>query len=63
LLNAANEEAVAAFLEGRLSFLKIADTIAAVLDRIPLTSLPDLAAVMAADDAARRLASELMGTT
>ncbi|MBP9714292.1 MAG: 1-deoxy-D-xylulose-5-phosphate reductoisomerase [Sterolibacterium sp.] len=63
LLNAANEEAVAAFLEGRLSFLKIADTIAAVLDRIPLTSLPDLAAVMAADDAARRLACELMGTT
>ena len=35
LFNAANEEAVAAFREGRLPFLGIVDTIAAVLDAAP----------------------------
>lgn len=60
LLNAANEIAVAAFLDGRLPFLKIADTIAAVLDRLPAAALPDLDAVMQADAAARRLAGDLV---
>ncbi len=60
LLNAANEVAVAAFLDGRLPFLKIADTIAAVLDRLPAAALPDLDAVMQADAAARRLAGDLV---
>ena len=59
-LNAANEVAVAAFLAGRLPFLRIADTIAAVLDRIPAEALPDLDAVMHADAAARRLADEIV---
>ena len=60
LLNAANEVAVAAFLEGRLPFLKIADTIAAVLDHIPIIPLSDLESVMSADKAARRLACDLV---
>ena len=60
LLNAANEVAVAAFLAGRLPFLRIADTIAAVLDRIPVAGLPDLDAVMQADAGARRLAEEIV---
>lgn len=63
LLNAANEVAVAAFLEGRLPFLKIADTIAAVLARIPSVALDDLESVMAADEAARRLACDLVAAT
>jgi len=53
LLNAANEVAVAAFLAGQLSFLRIADVISAVLDRIPVTSMADLDAVMAIDAEAR----------
>ncbi len=60
LLNAANEIAVSAFLERRLSFLNIAETIAAVLDRIPVVSLPDLDAVMQADGEARRHARDLV---
>ena len=60
LLNAANEMAVAAFLAGRLPFLRIAEIIAAVLERIPVSSLPDLAAVMAADAEARHMAEALI---
>ncbi len=56
MLNAANEVAVAAFLDRQLPFPRIADVIAAVLDRIPVVQLPDLAAVMAADAQARSVA-------
>ena len=61
LLNAANEVAVAAFLAGRLPFLRIADVIAAVLDRIPTTALPDLDAVMSVDAEARAVAESCVG--
>jgi 1-deoxy-D-xylulose-5-phosphate reductoisomerase len=57
-LNAANEVAVAAFLDGRLDWLGIADVVAAVLDRCdgaPLTSVDD---VLGADRRARALASD-----
>ena len=56
ILNAANEVAVAAFLDGRLPFLRIADVIASVLDEVPTGSIPDLAAVLAADGAGRAAA-------
>jgi hypothetical protein len=49
VLNAANEVAVAAFLDGRLPFLGIADLIAATLDTVPQAAVPDLAAVLEAD--------------
>ncbi len=49
VLNAANEVAVAAFLDRRLSFLGIADLIAATLDSVPQAAVPDLAAVLEAD--------------
>ncbi len=58
LLNAANEVAVEAFLDGRLSFLAIADVIAAVLDAVPSLPLPDLDAVLGADRVARVAAAE-----
>jgi 1-deoxy-D-xylulose-5-phosphate reductoisomerase len=61
LLNAANEIAVAAFLDRRLPFLRIADVIAAVLDHLPAAPLSNLDDVMAADSAARRLATEQIG--
>jgi len=57
-LNAANEVAVAAFLAGRLPFLAIADIIAATLDARPVEDMPDLATILAADDRARRVATE-----
>ncbi len=59
-LNAANEVAVAAFLAGRLPYLRIADTIAAVLDRIPAVLLPNLDAVLSADAEARNLAEAVV---
>ena len=53
-LNAANEVAVAAFLERRLPFLAITAVIEAVLDQSPVRPLEGLADVLDADAAARR---------
>lgn len=61
LLNAANEIAVEAFLAGRLSFMHIASVVQSVLDEVPVTTLPELEAVHAADRAARDVASRLVG--
>ncbi len=55
-LNAADEIAVAAFLEKRLPFLGIAAAIEKVLERMPRTSLHTIADVLQADAEARRLA-------
>ena len=60
VLNAANEVAVAAFLERRLSFLGIAGLIAATLDAVPQGALPDLDAVLEADREARVVAQQLL---
>jgi 1-deoxy-D-xylulose-5-phosphate reductoisomerase len=57
-LNAADEIAVAAFLEGRLSFPGIPAVIEAVLGAMPRTSLHSIDDVLAADSEARRLAGE-----
>ncbi len=58
LLNGANEEAVAAFLAGRIGFLQIADLVADVLGQYTdgHTELASLEAVFAADDWAREKA-------
>jgi len=55
-LNAADEIAVAAFLEKRLSFLGIAAVIEKVLEKMPRTKLNSIDDVLAADSEARRLA-------
>ena len=57
VLNAANEVAVAAFLDGRLPFTGIARVIADTLDAVPDGEAGDLGAVMAADEQARRRAA------
>jgi 1-deoxy-D-xylulose-5-phosphate reductoisomerase len=57
-LNAADEIAVAAFLEGRLSFPGIPAVIEAVLGAMPRTALHSIDDVLAADAEARRLAGE-----
>ena len=56
--NAANEVAVQAFLDGRITFGTIARVIDAVLSRSAAGSAQTLDAVRAMDDAARRLARE-----
>ncbi len=63
VFNAANEEAVAAFLESRISFREIVDTVAAVLGeahgwRADPTTVED---VLAAEDWSRSRARELLG--
>ena len=58
VFNAANEIAVALFLEGAIPFGRIAQTIARVLDTTAPTGADSLEAVLAADAAARRLARE-----
>jgi 1-deoxy-D-xylulose-5-phosphate reductoisomerase len=59
-LNAADEVAIAAFLEGRLSFLGIAATIEQVLERMPRGTFQSIDDVLAADFEARRLAREAL---
>jgi 1-deoxy-D-xylulose-5-phosphate reductoisomerase len=59
VFNAANEKAVALFLDGGLSFVDIARAISAALDRLgglPGTTREEL---LAADSAARKLVAEL----
>jgi 1-deoxy-D-xylulose-5-phosphate reductoisomerase len=58
-LNAADEVAVAAFLEGNLPFVGISAVIEQVLERMPVSRLQSIEDVLAADAEARRLAREL----
>jgi len=58
MLNAANEVAVAAFLDGRVGYLEIASIIEDVLNLEPVVALEDLDAVFTADAKARALAGQ-----
>ena len=60
VLNAANEVAVQAFLEGRLNFTGIATVCDKVLQRLDASPVNELGDVLDADAAARRLASALI---
>jgi 1-deoxy-D-xylulose-5-phosphate reductoisomerase len=60
ILNAANEVAVAAFLDRRLSFLGIPRLIEATLAALPAGPEGSLADVLTADAEARRIASSLI---
>jgi 1-deoxy-D-xylulose-5-phosphate reductoisomerase len=60
-LNAANEVAVGAFLEGACAFLQIAETVEAVLDRIDPEPVESVDHVLAADARARELARLELG--
>ena len=57
-LNAADEVAVAAFLEHRLSFLGISEVVEEVLSKTPRTKFTSIGDVLAADAEARRQAHE-----
>ncbi|UVM28563.1 MULTISPECIES: 1-deoxy-D-xylulose-5-phosphate reductoisomerase [unclassified Pseudomonas] len=58
MLNAANEVAVAAFLDGRVRYLEIASIIEEVLNLEPVVALDNLDAVFTADATARTLAGQ-----
>jgi 1-deoxy-D-xylulose-5-phosphate reductoisomerase len=62
-LNAADEVAIAAFLERRLSFPGITRVIERVLEKMPRTRLGGIEDVLAADAEARRLAREEIAGT
>jgi 1-deoxy-D-xylulose-5-phosphate reductoisomerase len=59
VLNAANEVAVAAYLARQIGFLDIAAIVEAVLQQLGAPATPDLAAVLAVDQAARGAAGRL----
>ena len=59
ILNAANEVAVAGFLDGRLGFLGIADVVERTLETIATVSLGGLDDVWQIDREARRLAADM----
>ncbi len=60
VLNAANEEAVSAFLDRRLGFTRIADVISASLDTIASTAARTLGDVLEADARARSVSRSLI---
>ena len=63
VLNAANEVAVNAFLEGNIGFLDIARVIAAVMECHQVAERLDLPAIVAADSWARQEAGRLVYTS
>jgi 1-deoxy-D-xylulose-5-phosphate reductoisomerase len=62
VLNAANEEAVAAFLDGQLPFLAIADVIESTLESTPSAPVGTLADVVDVDLTARRVAQRIIAS-
>jgi 1-deoxy-D-xylulose-5-phosphate reductoisomerase len=60
VLNASNEVAVSAFLEGDLSFLGIAEVIERALEQLPAEPVRHFSDLYRADTAARELARELV---
>jgi 1-deoxy-D-xylulose-5-phosphate reductoisomerase len=63
IFNAANEEAVAAFLDGRIAFGRISEIIEGVLDADPGGPAADVASVRDADRRARDRSRELARST
>ena len=59
-LNAANEVAVHAFLQGKIAFLAIADVIAQTLAELPAQRIHSFDVLVAADQRAREVAAELV---
>jgi 1-deoxy-D-xylulose-5-phosphate reductoisomerase len=62
VLNAANETAVHAFLEGRIGFLDIVETVERTLEMLPMGKLESLEDVYNFDTTARDVAARLSGT-
>lgn len=61
ILNAANEIAVSAFLEGRIGFLEMSDLIESCLNAVPFAERPSLNDYIQTDRETREKAKELIG--
>jgi 1-deoxy-D-xylulose-5-phosphate reductoisomerase len=61
VLNAANEEAVAAFLRGRLGFTRIVSTVQEAVAQEPGSRAEDLDAILGADWRARQFVRKVSG--
>ncbi|MFK7890884.1 MAG: 1-deoxy-D-xylulose-5-phosphate reductoisomerase, partial [Granulosicoccus sp.] len=59
ILNAANEVAVAAFLDGRVAFLQLAEIVEQTLAQSKISPASDLSTIIESDKQARRLAAGL----
>jgi 1-deoxy-D-xylulose-5-phosphate reductoisomerase len=59
-LNAADEIAVEAFLNGRISFPAIAEVVRETLERVPAQELRSIAEVMEIDNRSRRAARSVV---
>jgi 1-deoxy-D-xylulose-5-phosphate reductoisomerase len=62
VLNAADEVAVGAFLEGRIGFPAIASVVEKTLEQMPLKTASSVADILEADAAARRVARNVIET-
>ena len=60
VLNAANEVAVAAFLDAGLPYLKIAEVVECTLNALPSVAADSLEAILGADTQARHIASQFI---
>ena len=60
MLNAADEVAVAAFLDGRLRFTGVAEVVERMLAEMPAEPLTDFEDLFAVDEEARRRSTELI---
>jgi 1-deoxy-D-xylulose-5-phosphate reductoisomerase len=60
ILNAANEIAVKAFLDGRLKFMEMPVLVRRVMDKAQFIKSPDYADIIASNEEARQIATELI---
>ncbi|MDP5008016.1 MAG: 1-deoxy-D-xylulose-5-phosphate reductoisomerase, partial [Glaciimonas sp.] len=60
ILNAANEIAVQAFLDGKIGFRMIDQLIARTMDKLPSSPVTDIDALLAQDQHARQTVQSLM---
>ncbi|MBC7405395.1 MAG: 1-deoxy-D-xylulose-5-phosphate reductoisomerase [Cytophaga sp.] len=62
ILNASNEVAVQAFLDGKIGFRMIDQIIARIMDRMPLSNVLDLGSILECDQQTRALTNEIIST-
>ena len=60
ILNAANEEAVAAYLRSSIGFYEIPDTIAACMARVPFLQAPTVDDIFDTNETARQTAAQIL---
>lgn len=61
VMNAANEEAVFAFLNGKISYNKIFPTVEKIYNKVPITNPLDIDEIFALDNEIRELTKEAIG--